>query len=243
MRIAAVADIHYGVEERGPLAPVLEQMARDADVLLIAGDLTRHGDPAEAALLAADLAGLQMPKISVLGNHDYHSDREAEIVSLLTDAGVQILEGSSAVIEVDGTRLGVAGAKGFGGGFPGGFVTAFGEPEMKAFAHHGVEAARRLGAALEELVEAGVEHRIALVHYSPIEATLVGEHPQLWPFLGSYLLAEAVDRLGADLVLHGHAHHGSPAGNTPRGVPVRNVAHPVINVPYLVIGLNGKPLK
>lgn len=243
MRIAAIADIHYGVEERGPLSPVLEQLARDADVLLIAGDLTRHGDPAEAAELAADLARLQMPIVSVLGNHDYHSDREAEIVALLRAAGVQMLEGSSAVVEVERTRLGVAGVKGFGGGFPGGFVTAFGEPEMKAFAHHGAEAAQRLGTALEELADAGVEHRIALIHYSPIEATLVGEHPQLWPFLGSYLLAEAVDRVGADLVLHGHAHHGSPAGSTPRGVPVRNVAHPVLNVPYLVIGLNGKPLK
>ncbi len=243
MRIAAIADVHYGVEERGPLMAVLEQLARDADLLLIAGDLTRHGDPAEAAELAADLADLEMPKVAVLGNHDYHSDREAEIVELLIEAGVQVLEGESAVVDVAGTRLGVAGAKGFGGGFPGGFVTAFGEPEMRAFAHHGVEAAERLGTALEELVRAGVEHRVALVHYSPIEATLVGEHPQLWPFLGSYLLAEAVDRWGADLVLHGHAHHGSPAGETPGGVPVRNVAHPVINVPYLVIGLNGKPLK
>ena len=114
---------------------------------------------------------------------------------------------------------------------------------MKAFARHGVEAAERLGAGLSELVAAGVEHRVALVHYSPIEATLVGEHPQLWPFLGSYLLADVVDRWGADLVLHGHAHHGSPAGETPQGVPVRNVAHPVVNVPYLVIELGGKPLE
>jgi Icc-related predicted phosphoesterase len=121
-------------------------------------------------------------------------------------------------------------------------VTAFGEPETKAFARHGIEAAERLSAALEELRESGPEHRVALLHYAPIEATLVGEHEQVWPFLGNYLLAEAVDRSGADLVLHGHAHRGSPSGSTPRGVPVRNVAQPVVNVPYVLIELNGKPL-
>jgi len=243
MRIAAVGDIHYGVEEKGPLHAHLEQLARDADVLLVAGDLTRHGDPAEARELAADLAVLEMPKLVVLGNHDYHSDKEEEICAVLSEVGVRILEGESAVVSVNGERLGVAGIKGFGGGFPGGMVTAFGEPETKAFARHGMEAAERLGCALDELTRSGVSQRVALLHYAPIEATLVGEHEQVWPFLGNYLLAEAVDRLGADLVLHGHAHRGSAEGATARGVPVRNVAYPVINQPYLVIELNGEPLE
>ena len=243
MRIAAVGDIHYGVEEKGPLHAHLEQLARDADVLLVAGDLTRHGDPAEARELAADLAVLEMPKLVVLGNHDYHSDKEEEICAVLSDVGVRILEGESAVVSVNGERLGVAGIKGFGGGFPGGMVTAFGEPETKAFARHGMEAAERLGCALDELTRSGVSQRVALLHYAPVEATLVGEHEQVWPFLGNYLLAEAVDRLGADLVLHGHAHRGSAEGATARGVPVRNVAYPVINQPYLVIELNGEPLE
>jgi len=243
MRIAAVGDIHYGVEEKGPLHAHLEQLARDADVLLVAGDLTRHGDPAEARELAADLAVLDMPKLVVLGNHDYHSDKEEEICAVLSEVGVRILEGESAVVSVNGERLGVAGIKGFGGGFPGGMVTAFGEPETKAFARHGMEAAERLGCALDELTRSGVSQRVALLHYAPIEATLVGEHEQVWPFLGNYLLAEAVDRLGADLVLHGHAHRGSAEGATARGVPVRNVAYPVINQPYLVIELNGEPLE
>ena len=243
MRIAAVGDIHYGVEEKGPLHAHLEQLARDADVLLVAGDLTRHGDPAEARELAADLAVLEMPKLVVLGNHDYHSDKEEEICAVLSEVGVRILEGESAVVSVNGERLGVAGIKGFGGGFPGGMVTAFGEPETKAFARHGMEAAERLGCALDELTRSGVSQRVALLHYAPIEATLVGEHEQVWPFLGNYLLAEAVDRLGADLVLHGHAHRGSAEGATARGVPVRNVAYPVINQPYLLIDLNGKPLE
>jgi len=243
MRIAAVGDIHYGVEEKGPLHAHLEQLARDADVLLVAGDLTRHGDPAEARELAADLAVLEMPKLVVLGNHDYHSDKEEEICAVLSEVRVRILEGESAVVSVNGERLGVAGIKGFGGGFPGGMVTAFGEPETKAFARHGMEAAERLGCALDELTRSGVSQRVALLHYAPIEATLVGEHEQVWPFLGNYLLAEAVDRLGADLVLHGHAHRGSAEGATARGVPVRNVAYPVINQPYLVIELNGEPLE
>ncbi|HEY8642575.1 MAG TPA: metallophosphoesterase [Candidatus Dormibacteraeota bacterium] len=242
MRIAAIGDVHYGVEEPGSLHAHLDELAREAEALLIAGDLTRHGDPAEARELAADLAQLEMPKFAVLGNHDYHSDQSEEIVRLLTDAGVQVLEGEAAVVAVNGARFGVAGAKGYGGGFPGGMVTAFGEPETKAFARHGIEAAERLSAALEELRESGPEHRVALLHYAPIEATLVGEHEQVWPFLGNYLLAEAVDRSGADLVLHGHAHRGSPSGSTPRGVPVRNVAQPVVNVPYVLIELNGKPL-
>jgi len=243
MRIAAVGDIHYGVEEKGPLHAHLEQLVREADVLLVAGDLTRHGDPAEARELAADLAVLEMPKLVVLGNHDYHSDKEEEICAVLSEVGVRILEGESAVVSVNGERLGVAGIKGFGGGFPGGMVTAFGEPETKAFARHGMEAAERLGCALDELTRSGVSQRVALLHYAPIEATLVGEHEQVWPFLGNYLLAEAVDRLGADLVLHGHAHRGSAEGATARGVPVRNVAYPVINQPYLVIELNGEPLE
>ncbi|HEX6350804.1 MAG TPA: metallophosphoesterase [Candidatus Dormibacteraeota bacterium] len=243
VRIAAVGDIHYGLEEKGPLHPVLDQLAAEADVLLVAGDLTRHGDPLEARELAADLSLVSLPKLVVLGNHDYHSDREQEIAAVLTDAGCCILEGSSAVLSVGGERLGVAGIKGFGGGFPGGMVTAFGEPETKAFARHGTDAADRLGAALGELSQIGVKRRVALLHYAPIEATLAGEHEQVWPFLGNYLLAEAVDRWGAELVLHGHAHRGSPAGATPRGVPVRNVAYPVINQPYVVIELDGKPLE
>lgn len=243
MRIAAVGDIHYGLEEKGPLHAHLDQLASDADVLLVAGDLTRHGDPAEARELAADLAVLDMPKLVVLGNHDYHSDRETEICSVLSEVGVRVLEGESAVVAVNGESLGVAGVKGFAGGFPGGMVTAFGEPETKAFARHGFEAAERLACALEELAGSGAERRVALLHYAPIEATLMGEHEQVWPFLGNYLLAQAVDRLGADLVLHGHAHRGSPSGATPRGVPVRNVAYPVINQPYLLIDLNGKPLE
>ena len=237
IRLAAIGDIHYGVGERGALSPHLGEIRDSADLLLLAGDLTRHGEPEEAEVLAEELAGLDMPKVAVLGNHDYHQDREAEVVRVMCDAGVRVLEGSAAVVAVDGLTVGVAGVKGFGGGFAGACVTEFGEPETKAFAHHSVVAAERLAAALEEVRTAGVGVRVALLHYAPVEETLVGEPPQLWPFLGNYLLAEAVDRVGADLVLHGHAHAGSPRGETPKGVRVLNVAHPVIRKPFELVQL------
>ncbi len=237
IRVAAVGDIHYGVGERGVLSSHLEELRKEADLLLIAGDLTRHGEPEEAQVLAGELTELEIPTIAVLGNHDYHQDRQGEVTAVLREAGVCVLEGTARTIQLDGIRVGVAGAKGFGGGFAGACVTEFGEPETKAFAHHSVVAAEQISAGLEEVAGSEVDMRIALLHYSPIEQTLVGEPLQLWPFLGNYLLAEAVDRLGADLVLHGHAHAGSRAGATPKGIPVWNVAQPVIRRPYELIQL------
>ena len=236
IRVAAVGDIHYGIEERGPLSPHLDELA-EVDLLLIAGDLTRHGDPDEAAVLAEDLARLPMPKVAVLGNHDYHQDREAEVAEAVRGAGGHVLEGDACTVAVNGSRVGVAGLKGFGGGFLGACVTPFGEPETKAFANTAADAGTRLACALERAWAERPDRVVALVHYAPIEATLVGEPEQLWPFLGNYLLAEAIDRIGADLVLHGHAHAGSPSGRTPRGVPVHNVAHPVIRKPFALFEL------
>ena len=163
--------------------------------------------------------------VAVLGNHDYHADREAGVRRVLEDAHVQVLEGEAAAIDVDGVRVGIAGTKGFGGGFRGAHGSDFGEPEMKAFVGHTKMLSDRLERALAGL---DADLRIALLHYSPIEATLEGERLEIYPFLGSYLLAEAVDNAGADLVLHGHAHHGVEKGRTPSGIPVRNVAQPVI---------------
>jgi Icc-related predicted phosphoesterase len=237
IRLAAVADIHYGVDEPGPLRGHVKELNREADVLLIGGDLTQHGDPAEAAQLARDLEKLRIPKLLVLGNHDYNQDREAEIRRLVEEAGAVVLERGAELVELDGMRLGVAGVKGFGGGFAGCCVTEFGEPEVKAFAHLSTRAGADLAAALEAVRAQAPDVTVALLHYAPVEDTLVGEPPQLWPFLGNYLLAEAVDRIGADLVLHGHAHHGSPRGRTPKGRTVLNVAHPVLNRPYELIEL------
>ena len=236
IRVAATADVHFGRDSAGTLRPHLEDLAERADVLLLAGDLTTCGHPDEAGVLARELAGLPVPVVAVLGNHDHHAGRQDELRALLGEAGVTVLEGETTTLEVDGARLGVAGVKGFGGGFAGACAADFGEREMKAFVRHTKELSRRLEEALAGL---DAEVRVALLHYSPIEATLRGERPELFPFLGSYLLAEAVDRAGADLVLHGHAHAGAPQGVTPGGVPVRNVAQPVIERAYLVFSLHG----
>lgn len=231
VRIAAVGDIHVGVESTGHLRPHFEHLGERADVLLLAGDLTRLGDPDEARVLAEELRDLPVPAYAVLGNHDHHAGVPELVVKLLDEAGVRVLEGDTVTVDVGGTRLGIAGAKGFGGGFVGACGSEFGEDEMKAFMAHTREVAGELEDALSSLQ---TDVRVALLHYSPVEATLQGERLEIYPFLGSYLLAEAIDRAGADLAVHGHAHNGSERGVTPGGVPVRNVAQPVLRRSYAV---------
>ena len=238
IRVAAVGDVHFGQDSAGTLRPHLEGIADQADVYLLAGDLTRLGDPDEAAVLAEELRDVALPVVAVLGNHDYHSDQEKAVTDVLESAGIQVLEGDSAVIDVAGTRVGIAGVKGFGHGFAGACGSDFGEPMMKAFVRHAQEAADRLREALEDLARAGVEHRVALMHYAPTHETLRGERPEIYPFLGSYLLGEAVDRAGADVAVDGHAHGGTEKGFTPGGILVRNVAQPVINQAYNVYCLD-----
>jgi Icc-related predicted phosphoesterase len=229
IRVAAAGDVHFGTESAGSLRPLLEHVPERADVLLLAGDLTRHGEPEEASVLAAELRDFAVPVVTVLGNHDYHGDAQDEIREILEESGITVLEGASTVVQVGGERLGVAGTKGFGGGFIGANATDFGEPEMKAF----VRLTKELAAGLEEALEdVRAEHRVALMHYSPIKETLEGEPPEIWAFLGSYLLGEAADRAGCDLILHGHAHRGTEKGITPGGTQVRNVAQPVIRKAY-----------
>jgi len=237
IRIAAVGDLHYGEGSQGILKPGLEHLPDRADLLLLAGDLTRWGKPEEVQVLADELRGVPIPMIAVLGNHDYHCGREAEVRRVLEAAGVRVLEGEGTTVDVDGVRVAIAGTKGFGGGFRGAHGSDFGEPEMKAFVGHTKMLSDRLEKALTGLKAADL--RIALLHYSPIEGTLEGERLEIYPFLGSYLMAEAVDNGGADLVLHGHAHHGSEKGRTPAGIPVRNVAQPLIRHAYNVYTLNG----
>jgi Icc-related predicted phosphoesterase len=229
IRIAAVGDLHVGADSAGLWAPSLASLSEDADLFLLAGDLTRCGLPEEASLLARELGTVTIPMVAVLGNHDYHAGAEREVVRILEQAGVRVLEGGSVLLDVAGLRVGIAGTKGFGGGFAGACGSDFGEPEMKLFMRHTQTLAERLQEAL-----AGIEGdlRVALLHYAPIPATLQGERLEIYPFLGSYLLAEAVDRAGADLVVHGHAHAGVERGVTPGGVRVRNVAQPVIKRPY-----------
>jgi Icc-related predicted phosphoesterase len=239
LRIAAVGDVHLGRDARGRLRPALENVHEHADVLLLAGDLTQRGTVDEAQVAADEFSNLGLPVYAVLGNHDYHSGAQNEITGLLDDHGICVLEGRGELLDVAGCRLGVAGAKGFGGGFAGKCGSAFGEREMKAFIEHTELVAGRLANALRAVEDADV--LVALMHYSPVADTLRGEPPEIYPFLGAYQLAEAVDGArngaGADLAVHGHAHFGCEQGCTPGGVRVRNVAQPVIRAAYTVYHL------
>jgi Icc-related predicted phosphoesterase len=219
----------------GRYRPALDDIGERADVLLLAGDLTRHGTVSEAECVAKEFGGLDVPTIAVLGNHDYHSDEVPGVTKTLRDAGITVLEGEGVLVETKSGSLGVAGAKGFGGGFAGRCATAFGEPEMKAFVHHSEASADKLAKALAELE---CEVRVALTHYAPVPDTLSGEPLEIYPFLGSYLLGEAIDAVRTQLAIHGHAHAGCERGMTPGGVRVRNVAHPVIRQAYSVFHLD-----
>jgi len=232
IRVAAVGDLHVG-DECAVAVPMAElaHVAEDADVLLLAGDLTKCGSHAEAACLARTIAAVGVPVLGVLGNHDYQSDEAPAVAAVLREAGMHLLEDGPRVVDVRGARIGIAGSKGFGGGFLGACGSDFGEPEMKAF----IRTTQTLAAKLErDLAGLDADVRIAVLHYSPIPETLQGERLEIYPFLGSYLLAEAIDRAGADLVVHGHAHGGTERGVTPGGVPVRNVAQPVLKRAYAV---------
>ncbi|OLR93309.1 metallophosphoesterase family protein [Actinokineospora bangkokensis] len=234
IRIAAVGDVHLGEDARGTLRPALDNLAEHADVLLLAGDLTRHGALDEARVVADEFRDLPVPVVSVLGNHDHHSDQGDDIAKLLEDNGIRVLEGESTTLEVGGHTLGVAGVKGFGGGFAGKCASNFGEREMKAFVAHTIERADRLRAALSEL---DTDVRVALTHYSPTVDTLRGEPPEIYAFLGCYQLGEVVDECGVDLAVHGHAHFGCEQGTTPGGTRVRNVAMPVIRSAFATYGM------
>ena len=238
VRVAATGDLHFRREQAGQLAPQLERVRVAADLLLVAGDLTDRGDPGEAAALARELGGAGVPVVAVLGNHDHDLGREKDVSAALEGQGVRVLQGEGVLVEIGSTRVGIAGVTGFGGGFPGACASDFGEDAMKEFVAHAREQARRLEAALGGL---DADVRIALLHYSPCRETLAGEPLELYPFLGSYLLGEAIDRAGADLVLHGHAHFGREEGTTPGGTPVRNVALPVTGhtFPIFLLPPNG----
>jgi Icc-related predicted phosphoesterase len=231
IRVAAVGDIHYDRHPRRDLRAHFAALSERADLLLIAGDLTQAGTPEEAAALISDLREVRIPIATVLGNHDFHSDLQEEITDMLREIGVTVLEGQNAVFEVRGMSVGVAGIKGFGGGFFGACVTEFGEPETRSFAHHARVQAEILK---ENLLALDTEYRFALTHFAPVDGTLLGEKREIYPFLGSYLLAEAIDSAHVDAAFHGHAHHGVERGMTPGGVPVRNVALNVIRHAYNV---------
>jgi uncharacterized protein len=217
MRIAATADLHFAPQSATVLRDQLDKVRNDADLLIMAGDLTNYGRPAEMEPLLNTMVRLRVPIVAVLGNHDYESEQSAELIRMMTAEGIKVLDGSA--YERDG--VGFAGTKGFVGGFGRGALTAFGEPEIKAFVRASVDEALKLERAMAQL---RTTKRVVVLHYAPIAATIEGEAPEISPFLGSSRLAEVIDRHGADLVVHGHAHNGKLNGHTTAGIPVHNVA-------------------
>lgn len=225
IRIAAVADIHVRDSDRGKWAPCFQEASKQADVLVICGDLTDTGDETEAEVLAEELKACTIPVVAVLGNHDYEKSRHKLIRQVMQNAKVHILDGEAVVIK----GVGFAGVKGFGGGFDNHMLSMFGEGAMKAFVQEAVDEALHLDRALARLdQEHGVTRKVALMHYSPIKDTIVGEPEVIYPFLGSSRLAEPLSRRQVTAAFHGHAHVGTLEGATSGGVKVYNVALPIL---------------
>jgi uncharacterized protein len=233
VRIAAAGDIHCDAHDRERVRLAFERVADEADLVLLAGDLTTHGQLEQAEVLADVCRELSLPIVAVLGNHDWHSDRTAEIAELLTSAGITVLDRSSVVLTVAGVSVGVVGVKGFMGGF-GGQMANFGEPLVRACYAEVTQDVEALNRGLEAI--AGTQVRIVLLHYAPISETLAGEPPGIWAFLGSERLAAPIAAHRPDVVLHGHAHGGSFEGHI-GAVAVYNVAVHVIGRDFWVFDL------
>lgn len=231
--VAAIGDLHVTEDSVAPFRDLFQEISRQADILVLAGDLTNFGKTSEAEILAEDLRGCDIPVLGVLGNHDYECGQPDKVAEILHGAGMTILDDQA--VEVEG--IGFAGCKGFIGGFGRGELAPFGEPEVKAFVDIAVNEARKLENGLRSL---RTEKAVAVLHYSPIPDTLEGEPIEIMQYLGSARLADAIDRFdNVRAVVHGHAHHGSYEGRTRTGIPVYNVAQfvltPKFGRPYALI--------
>jgi Icc-related predicted phosphoesterase len=221
MRIAAVGDVHCAKTSGGKLQPLFEEAGNRADVLVLCGDLTQKGHPDEARLLVRELKAATVPIVAVLGNHDFESNEAEATTAILEDAGVTVLDGETW----ERDDVGIAGAKGFGGGFGEWSLAPWGEPTMKLFVEEATKEALKLERALASL---RTRRKIVLLHYAPIVDTVVGEPLEIHPFLGSSRLEEPIDRYHVDATFHGHAHKGTFEGKTRGGCPVYNVALPLL---------------
>jgi Icc-related predicted phosphoesterase len=226
IRIAAVGDIHVRESDKGKWVDCFKEVSRQADVLIICGDLTDTGDEIEAQVLADELKSCTIPVVAVLGNHDYEKGRHKLIRQMVQNDQVHVLDGEAIVID----GIGFAGVKGFGGGFDNHMLSMFGEGAMKAFVQEAVDEALHLDRALARLdQEYNNIKKIAVLHYSPIKATVAGEPEAIFPFLGCSRLAEPLIRRKVLAAFHGHAHVGTLEGETAGGVKVFNVAKPILS--------------
>ena len=219
--MAALGDLHCTRTSQGAFQPLFARVAESAEVLLIAGDLTDYGLPEEARVLAKELSGMRIPVAAVLGNHDVESGQAGEVRKIVEDAGVVVLDGDACEL----LGIGIAGVKGFGGGFGKRALGPWGETIIKQFVREALDEALKLEAALGRL---RTRNLVALLHYSPIQRTVEGEPLEIYPFLGSSRLEEPIGRYPVSLVFHGHAHRGQLEGSTMSGVPVYNVSMPLL---------------
>lgn len=223
MRLAALGDLHVGENAERPYRDLFARISQEADALALCGDLTNFGKTPEAEILAEDLLACTIPMVGVLGNHDYECGQPQEVARILHQAGLKLLDGEA--FEIHG--VGFAGGKGFIGGYGRHMLSAFGEPAIHAFVQASIDENLKLESSLRMLK---TERTVVVLHYSPIAETLEGEPREIFPFLGSARMGETIDRFdGVRLVVHGHAHSGAYQGSTPRGVPVYNVARPLLN--------------
>ena len=236
VRVAAAGDVHCAPENRDAILTAFDAIDRVADVVLLAGDLTTHGEPEQGEILAEACREMETPVVAVLGNHDLHANRADELVEVLRNAGIEVLERSHTTVGSPGCRIGVAGSKGFVGGFKGLGLPDFGEPSLRGIYAETTAEVEALSKGLGEI--ALCPFRIALLHYAPIADTLEGEPREIWTFLGSDRLAAPVLEHRPDLVLHGHAHAGRLEGDLD-GVPVYNVSVPVMGQDFWLFELSG----
>jgi Icc-related predicted phosphoesterase len=234
IRIAAAGDIHIREANREQLTEAFSRLEGEVELVLLAGDLTTHGEPQQAGWLAEACAGLGVPVIAVLGNHDWHENRTEELVPVLGEGGITVLERESRVIDLDGREVGIAGLKGFVGGFPGSSLPDFGEPLLREVYRQTSDDVAALDTSLRAI--AHCPYRIVLLHYSPCAETLRGEPEGIWAFLGNERIAGPIREHEPDLVLHGHAHAGTFEARIGAS-PVYNVSVPVMGRDFWVLEL------
>lgn len=239
VRLAAIGDVHMGKSSQGSLTSMFAQVSEQSDLLVMCGDLTDYGLPEEARVLAREVStALRVPCIAVLGNHDFEAGKSDEVHQILVDAGITVLDGDSC----ESHGIGFAGVKGFCGGFGRGALGPWGEEAVKVFVREAVNEAFKLESALARLRSS---HRVALLHYSPVRATVEGEPLEIYPYLGCSRLEEPLTRYPVTAVIHGHAHNGTLEGHTSAGTPVYNVAIPLLKKcwperpPFRVIEIGG----
>ena len=236
VRVAAAGDIHCRETRRDETAAMFAEVAPRTDLILLAGDLTAHGEPEEARVLADACRDLDVPVLAVLGNHDWHANRADEVVGVLRDAGIEVLDRMWTTRDLNGIEVGIVGAKGFVGGFPGSHLPDFGEPLLRQVYAEASAEVDAIAAGLRAVAVCPL--RIVLLHYSPVATTLAGEPEGIWAFLGTDRLAPPIAEHGPDLVLHGHAHSGTFEGAIGES-PVYNVSVPVIERDFWLFELSG----